>query len=782
MNKHNEPNSDSANRATSWTTPIPRLTPQSRYRYGLLLALAVLLAIIILPRPSRIPSDYSPGDIATRNVKAPRDLLVQDQLLTEQKRNEAYERVEPLYDYDSRIGEDTADRLTQAIIVAHVKSSEEARREIEGLLALSLNDPELETLKQLPADDASIATLRSTVIGPYRMMVVADLELFNNDRIRGVVIRDIRRSNEETHLGSRLVISLSDLRSEISSNVARIHQIPIGQQQALLALVGKLVRTNLSFNRGETELRRQQAADAVKPVLFQIKRGEMIVREGDRITEEQIRKLRTIATHGGDYAGTIRIALGLMLFIILLFFTSYRYGKVNIRKFRLTNHDLLFISLTFVAQFLAMKVALVVAGALDAVFPSIDLTTYYYLFPFAVGTILVRIVLNSEVALVFNLLSALLLGVQFGSLPVVLYATVGGLVGAHWVRHCKERSIIYRAGFRLGIVSAVTSVLLQLLAGAQLGAQTGWGICFAFASGIISAGIVTAVVPLVESLFRYTTDIKLLELANMNNPVLRELMVQAPGTYHHSVIVGNLVEAAAEAINANPLLARVAAYYHDIGKAKKPLYFIENIRDVDNKHDKLSPSMSSLILISHVKDGVEMAREHRLGSTLIDIIQQHHGTALMKFFYEKARQQHDAELPSIDEREYRYPGPKPQTREAALIMLADAVEAASRTLSDPTPARIQGMVQKIINNIFIDGQLAECELTLKDLHLIAKSFNRVLAGIYHHRVDYPEPAYKESSKRKSSEHPNREPAKEASDQQTLPAKGSAEDLKRLGMS
>ena len=206
--------------------------------------------------------------------------------------------------------------------------------------------------------------------------------------------------------------------------------------------------------------------------------------------------------------------------------------------------------------------------------------------------------------------------------------------------------------------------------------------------------VVTGIIPVLETLFHYTTDIKLLEMANLNSPVLRELMVRAPGTYHHSVIVGNMVEAAAEVINANPLLARVAAYHHDIGKISKPLYFIENVSGCENKHDRLSPNMSALILISHVKEGVELAREHRLGLPIIDIIRQSHGTSLISFLYQKSKDMAAVEGKTVDERDFRYPGPKPQTREAGLVLLADCVEAASRTLTDPTPARIQGMVQK----------------------------------------------------------------------------------------
>jgi putative nucleotidyltransferase with HDIG domain len=323
---------------------------------------------------------------------------------------------------------------------------------------------------------------------------------------------------------------------------------------------------------------------------------------------------------------------------------------------------------------------------------------------------------------------------------------------------------------------------------------------FALASGILSAGFVSGLIPVIETLFQYTTDIKLLELANLNTPILRELLVKAPGTYHHSVIVGNLVETAAESINANPLLARVAAYYHDIGKASKPLYFIENQGGEENRHDKLTPSMSALILISHIKDGAEQAREKHLGQPIIDIIRQHHGTALIKFFYERAKSQAAATGQAIEEKDFRYPGPKPQTREAGIVMLADCVEAASRTLVNPTPDRIQGMVQKLINNIFIDGQLNECELTLNNLHEIAKSFNCVLNGMFHHRIDYPEPVHKVGGSRKNGSkvssvdhskpengdtlraNPPEQPSEKASNTDKTVKSDSGGDIKRLGMS
>jgi hypothetical protein len=286
--------------------------------------------------------------------------------------------------------------------------------------------------------------------------------------------------------------------------------------------------------------------------------------------------------------------------------------------------------------------------------------------------------------------------------------------------------------------------------------------------------------------FGLTTDIKLLELANLDQPLLRELMVQSPGTYHHSVIVSNMVEATAEAVKANPLLAKVAAYYHDIGKIRKPLYFIENQRANENKHEKLAPSMSSLVLISHIKDGVELAKQYKLGREITDIIRQHHGTSLISFFYQKAKEQSEkkgAKSGQVKEEDFRYPGPKPQTKEAGLVMLADVVEAASKTLVDPTAARIQGMVQRIIKRVFSDGQLDECELTLKDLNEIARSFNKTLSGIFHHRIEYPGAVIQPATGRKEADgSADQLSAGASSNRQSKNKIEAGENLRRLGLS
>lgn len=759
-------------------------------RHLLMILLALVVTAIIVPKGGLIPDYYAPGDIASRDIKAPKDLLLPDLPLTDKKRAEAEEAIPFLYDFDPQGGATLAANLIQAIrLVAEQGAAsgvETLQTNLESLLGIPLDRQDIQTLSQLPVTQEVLASLQKQLTLVLQAQVVGNLQLFKADLARGVLVRDLKTGAETSGIDAAKVIGVGDLLDQVRGGLKEVSGLSAQQREGLFAVLRKVLRPNLTFNKNETEARKRQAAAEVKPVLFQIKKGEMIVREGERVSEEQIKKLLALRDVGNDYS-FLRTATGLMLGILLLTFTCHRFAKRNIRKYKPQNRDLLFLVITFIGQFVLIKLAIFISTALESAFPYIESNTYYYLLPFAVGAMLVRIVLNSEVALIFSVLSSLLLGVLFGnSLAIALYALVGNLTGAHWVRHCKERATLYRAGMWVSLANVVAILAIYLMAGRHFEIQLFYKLGFGLVGGFVCAVIVNGTIPLVESTFKYTTDIKLLELANMNTPVLRELMVQAPGTYHHSVIVGNLVESAAEAINANPLLARVAAYYHDIGKIRKPLYFIENIGGLENRHDKLSPSMSALILMAHVKDGAELARENKLGQPLVDIIRQHHGTSLIKFFYDRAKAKADPGVQQVDERDYRYPGPKPQTREAALIMLADAVEAASRTLADPTPARIQGMVQKIINNIFIDGQLDECELTLKDLHNIAKSFNRILAGIFHHRVDYPEPAWKERekdpTKRQKIEDTHREPAKEPADPETPAPKSGAEDLKRLGMS
>ncbi|TAL22156.1 MAG: HDIG domain-containing protein [Nitrospirae bacterium] len=355
--------------------------------------------------------------------------------------------------------------------------------------------------------------------------------------------------------------------------------------------------------------------------------------------------------------------------------------------------------------------------------------------PIPVGAMLVTLLFDFHTAIVFSFIVSLLSGLWLHDSIFSVYAFVGSLTAAFSVIRCKKRSALLRGGFYVGVVNAVTTSFLLLFAGEFFTAKAAASVMFALSSGISVVAVVSVMLPLLEYIFKVTTDISLLELLDLEQPLMKSLMISAPGTYHHSVIVGNLVEAAAEAVGVNPLLARVSSYYHDIGKVKMPEYFVENQGGSLSKHDKLTPHMSSMIIGSHVKEGVELARQYKLPEPIIDIIEQHHGTGLMTYFYQKAKEQETEQ--KLSEEEYKYPGPKPQTRVAALVMMADAVEAASRVLNDPTPARITALVDRIINHIFLEGQLDECELTLKDISEIKSHFSYILTGILHKRIDYP---------------------------------------------
>jgi len=475
--------------------------------------------------------------------------------------------------------------------------------------------------------------------------------------------------------------------------------------------------------------------------------------------------------------------LGTSLLVILLLAILFEFATANIRKFSPDDKDLLFLTLLLVVMLGATKVSLAVFPLIAQVLPEIPSSSYGYGIGIAAGAMLVRIVLNSETALVFSLVASTFAGwLMDNSFFFSVYFFIGSVVGAHSVAFCEERTILVKAGAKVGLVNILTILCQTLITSKWIGFDMGFNLLFGLLGGVVAAAVVLGFLPMLEGLFGYTTNIKLLELANLNHPLLNKMILEAPGTYHHSVIVGTLAETAARSINANPLLARVSAYYHDIGKINKPLYFVENQGRHENKHDKLAPSMSSLILIAHVKEGLELAREYRLGQKVNNIIQQHHGTNLISFFYQKAKEQENLEIEQVEEGAYRYHGPKPQTKEAGLVMLADAVEAASRTLLQPTPAHLQGLVQRIINNVFTDGQLDECELTLKDLHQIARSFNLILAGIHHHRVEYPVPLGKESAgKKRNNGDLHKQPAKAGRDRHPEDKKGGEEDLKRLGM-
>jgi putative nucleotidyltransferase with HDIG domain len=486
-----------------------------------------------------------------------------------------------------------------------------------------------------------------------------------------------------------------------------------------------------------------------------VQRGEVIVAAGHRVTEKAEAVLAEMARREG-MGSRLGAFAGLTLLVLLVFYLFYR----DVRRYR---PALLSDTRKMVLLVVLLLQTVIVSRLLQAVLSLMEGTsplhasTIGFVLPAASGAMLVSLLLDFHLALAFSFIVSLFLGMAFPGDPFLpLYYFVGSIVSALYVIRCKKRTVIIRAAAMTAIMNAAAIISIDLYQGELVSrglVDLGAGLL----SAVITASIASVAVPFFEAFFDIATDIKLLELLDPNQPLLKELVYKTPGTYHHSILIGNLAEAGAEAIGENPLLARVGSSYHDIGKIQKPEYFIENQRTDENKHDRLSPSMSSLIITSHVREGVELARQYRLPSTVVDIVRQHHGNSLITYFYQKAKELQPGAV--IEDQDFRYPGPRPRTKVAAIVMLADAVEAASRTLQNPTPQQIQNVVNNVITRIFLDDQLSMCDLTLKDLREIAKSFTNTLGGIYHHRIDYPGVEFPGAKKR--SDHPDKKHPEEA---------------------
>lgn len=487
------------------------------------------------------------------------------------------------------------------------------------------------------------------------------------------------------------------------------------------------------------------------------------------------------------------ISIGRMCIVFLALFTIHRFALLSLSSFRTKVKDLLTLNLVLILVIVIVAIGKVIAVSLftylskDSLMSGFAHESLSFALPIATGGLILQAILGLHYGIVFALSISLILGVYFPNEPILVpFSICTTLVACLSFLRFRSRSAYIKAGINVAVI-ALPFALASLLIGSGFTVSDGLiRIVGALAGGILCTFLAAGLSPLFEYVGGYVTDMRLIEMATLDHPLLKELSIQAPGTWNHSMVMGMMVEAAADAIGVNPILARVGAYFHDIGKTKKPLYFVENQAGEENRHDKLSPSMSALIIKSHVKDGIELARKHGLPQALEDMIPEHHGTSMIEYFFDKAvKEAKDAgdEAPEVDRSLYSYPGPKPQTREAGILMLADGIEAASRTLPDPSADRIQGMVQKLINKTFASGELDECELTLKDLHLIAKSFTRVLTGIYHQRIAYAEPAEKIREEAPRKEVGGSGSSKKGQDQteEKEHKESPKEDLKRLGM-
>jgi hypothetical protein len=814
-------------------TFLKRLDPQHRMRW--LVMLVVILVFTAILYPGLVVTDlaYRIGDVAERDIKASHDFLIEDRQATETNQRNASDQTLTVYDYDVLLARNLTRKIEQVFLdMRETVAALEAREALQAAAKGPDDAVVTETIispPPLPATDTAphegdlppiqeILAEKRTEFGEklgitvredvYQLLaetdfsqtiadrmsqilyeilksgVVSNKEILLRESEKGIVLRTVGTDKERIVRNLRQFYDLEEAKMMVRiMGQPMLKDMGYANADLIVDLMQDLLQPNITLNRNETQERQDAAVADVKPVFHKIKAGEMLLREGERVTAVQILKLRALQ----EEQLSQRIAMssmGAAMIMICVLLSAYflRFRNRDERAHSI-NKDILFTAVVLCTFFVIAEVAGSLSRTLAQNTPfSFDALSLFYATPISAATMIVCLFLGLESAILTAMILSIGAAIVFhGSFEVMIYFLISGAMAAYWIRDCRGRKVFINAGLKTGLLNIVLAVAIGVYTGFESTKAIFWGGLFGFLGGVFSTIIATGLVPIVEILFEYTSDIKLLELANLDQPLMRKLMIEAPGTYHHSVIVGNMVEAAAAEIGANPLLAKVCGYYHDIGKIRKPAYFIENQAGGRNRHDKLAPSMSALILIAHIKDGMDMARQNKLGESITDTIRQHHGTSLIQYFYDKARQLKGEDAVNIDD--YRYPGPKPQTREAGLVMLADVVEAASRVLSNPTPSRLQGLVQKLINRIFSDGQLDNCELTLRDLHNIAKSFNTILNGIHHHRIEYPE---KRSGtlvkKRGRNGSSDRQSARSADDTQRAPEENGHGHLKRLGLS
>ena len=768
----------------------------------MLILITTLFTFTHHPKQSQTSYSYDIGDVAKRDIKAPKNFFVEDKNATSIKKDEVKDSVKNIYDFDANLLNKIFSNIDDAMKIPRelFKKTNDQNPEPEPTFAIVLDTkPEFEEKLGIEISKGVYSILYKdqfssdmtkkikTIIEKILTNgIVANKEILLKEAHKGIILRTIG-SKEERIVNNLKVFYGPDQ----AKTMVRIEGQPLlkdinyNLSNLIVDLCQRLLQPNITLNKNETEKRIQEAEAQIKPILYKIKTGEMILREGERVDKVQLVKLLALQEQVKEKniiissTGVALITFFTILVVYLLFLKDHKKLRVA------HNKHILFLALGLVLYLTFAKASTFIAQSAnpDATW-DISSLSFFMIIPIPSAAMLVCLFLGFDIAVFFTIILSILASLVFsGNFEVFVFFFLSSITAAYWIKARQARKNFIIAGFKLAIFNGILALSIGFYSLAQpdliiLTKE----LAMAFCGGLFSATLTIGFAPLIELIFDYTTDSKLLEFSNLDQPLIKKLMIEAPGTYNHSVIVATLAEAAASAIDVSSLKAKVMGYYHDIGKLDKKLYFIENQADGKNRHDKLSPSMSALVLIGHVKMGVNLAKEYKLGKEIIEGIVQHHGTSLIKYFYQKSLKSGNV---TVKEDDFRYPGPKPQTREAAIVMLADVVEAAVRALERPTPARIQGRVKELINDIFADGQLEECELTLKDLHQIAKSFNNILTSIYHSRIEYPDKSpgknqEKKKEKNGTSKDTDRQSAKKENINGNHPAKDKT-DLKRLGL-
>jgi len=709
----------------------------------------LIIALFLTARPSRSLSALVQGAIAPADVTAPFDLLIKDPEATTLKKEEAAAAVLPVYSFDANVFANTEDKVRRLFSLGRDWTArypgnhrtEELRTLLLDKLSVDIELPDLISLVKLkfPAELEEVMAGLSAKI--FNQGIIPSKNLFiHGEAERGLTLRDLQGTERAVRIEDVLDIGESERR--FAGELEKI-ELP-ARNRTLLSNLGQIFLTaNVTYNKIETERRKARARAEVDMVTFTVKKDRVIVRKGDEVTadalkvlDEYNRLIRRRSSWLPNFVGSILLYLFLLATLWHYLQTVFKPQPAE-RLFRMTATALVG-SLVLYKVFLSL--AATIGGAVSS--PALSrVELYYYAFPIQAGTLIFAFLVPDPMTFLYIILNSLTVGILLGGdFVLTIFSFVGGLAALYGVKHYKKRyrAATLRAGFViLPAVNAFVILAFHLIGRSSDFAFFSSEAAMGLLGGAASAVLAFLLLPLVETAFGFVTGAKLLELMNSDLPVFRQLSLEAPGSYHHSLIVATLAEKAAEELGLDAQLAKAGALYHDIGKTKMPEYFIENRSREFDLHKDLTPSMSTLVIKNHVKEGVELARKLRLPRPLRDIIEQHHGSSLVRFFYAKAKRTYDPEQQTVGEESYRYAGPAPQTKEAGLVMLADAIEAASRSLKFPTKDNLKRVIADIINSTLQDDQLDGCDFSIRELRSVAASFLTILFAIYHPRVEYP---------------------------------------------
>ena len=694
--------------------PFLIFQPRTRFWIGCALLATLTTLLLITNYSSGFNEAFKEGEVLSRDIVAPSDITAIDQAETERKRAAARESARVFFNYDSTRAETS---------VASLRADWD---DLTEQIAPNKNRTE--------ADLDRVAAIVREISSGY---IYDDKDA---DRLKqDMVVTDPRNPASRIFVPAPLV-SLSAARQSLEPRIQNLQGWTPAQKTALTAALKPLIRPNVVLDETATASSREIEANRVKPVAITLKLNQIVGRAGDTITPTMLSQIDAIRSTGRDTVRWTNL-LGLFVVVIAVYWAAWKFAEHRRSSALSISKQKAFglVGSAILVQTALMKLGFTfgesIAARMQA--PLNDPALWSFAIPFAAASLLVAMLVDTQLAFLTGVITAIFAGMLApGSMQKALFAMVSCSAAIYGIGRYRERQSVTLAGLLVGAVNAVMAVALIGYAGQPLTFKT---ILMALGCGM-AGGLLTAVftaggLPINESLFGILTDVKLLELSNADLPVLGQLALRAPGTNQHSHAVGQLAEDACRAVGANPLLARIGALYHDIGKLAAPEYFVEN-QQGDNPHDRLRPYQSAKIITSHVTYGSRLAREIGLPRKLADFIPQHHGTRTLHYFLRKAQAQAKPNE-TVDETDFRYPGPKPQFKEAAIMMLADSCEAAARSLARPDPENIRSIVVKIVDAIISDGQLDECDITLQELTTIREAMISALTAIYHARIDYP---------------------------------------------